>query len=247
MNEFFQRASLEEMQSLARELAQRLKSSDPMAVMEGFAGFKEVFMCESGTTSVTETNSRVVVQMTREMQEAALEENGALLIQLLKQMLSGSDKDFLENNISLEEFNPPDVIRLAGLELWSVAVIALLCMSRRMAKIFLRLGSEERIYARLAACLHCTTLSAADNPVVARPLNCLALRAIGDFSRASKKFRALLRSDAQVLTSIQRVLSLETTRTSPLEPVIGMDSPVNAVGAFLGVIAMDDACKDSRA
>lgn len=246
MDAFFKTASLENMQSMARELAQRLKSDNPQAVMEGFTVFKEVFMCDVTSVSLADFNSRAIVQMTREMQEAALQENGALLMKLLKQMLSGSDREFLKTHISLEEISDPvRFSRLTGLEHWSLAVIALLSMSRRMAKIILRLGSEARIYARFAACLHCTTLFA-DNPVAARPLNCLALRAIVYLSRASRKFRALLRSDAQVFTSIQRMLSLEATRISPLEPVIGEDNAAKVVGIFLGVMATEDACKDSR-
>ncbi|GAQ84049.1 hypothetical protein KFL_001740080 [Klebsormidium nitens] len=245
--EFFKKASVEDMQSLAKEIAQRLKKDDPIAVMEGFTVFKEVFMCDLATTGLAGINSRAIVQMTREMQEAALQENGAVLIKLLKQMLSGRDEDFLKRkDISLENLlDPHEFSRLAGLELWSVVVIALMVDSRRMAQIILRLGSEERIFARLVACLHCTTLFA-DNPAAARPLNCLALRALCGLSRASKKFRALLRSDMQVLTSIQRMLSLEATRMSPLEPVLGEDNPANAVGTLLGVMATAESCKDSR-
>lgn len=159
LHHFFKTASLKGMQTMSRTLAQHLKSSDPQDVFQALAVFKELFMCDSGATSLAATRPIVIVQMTREMQEAALEDDAALLVKLLKQMLSGRDKDFLRRDISYRKSDPEaEFSRFAGLELWSVAVIALLSLSRRMAKVILRLGSEQRIFARLAACLHCTTL-----------------------------------------------------------------------------------------
>lgn len=252
MEEFVRTASLEDVQAVARDVIQRLKSDDPQIVMEGYDTFREVHrLLENvahhlGLHCETRRNSfRATLQMTRDMQEAALEENAALLVKLLRQMLSESDESFLRENVDPGQYNCMEAGKLLGLGLWSAAAIGSMCMSRRIAQIILRLAPKERIFDRFAACLHCETLFPS-HPVEAWTLNSIALRALSNFSQASRTFRALVRSDSQLFPSIFRLLSIDVTKARPLAHVLGDENPTRSVCHFLRIFAAEESCKDSR-
>jgi hypothetical protein len=234
----------EEWQQWAREIVELIRSDNPQILLKGFVLFEDAFRW-SGATDI-ESNRRVKMHAIREMQAIVLSENGALLRKLLGQMLSGRDEDFLKKGLKSMEFRAYEAGRLLGLEFWSAAVISTMCMSVRFAKIVLRLGSEERIFNRLAACLHRTKLFV-DSPPAAGPVNSLGLRALCYLGRASKRFRGLIRGDPRIFSSIFHLLSKDESCSSPLDGVIKDKHASGAVTLFLRTFAACEGCKDSHA
>jgi hypothetical protein len=177
-----------------------------------------------------------------EVQEMILAEGGALLKKLLSQMLAGKDEEYLVEEVATftEHLTTEEVGKLLGLEFWSTAVIGLLCTSRPLAKLILRLAPERRIFSRFAACIHCRLLFA-DNSAAARSVNRIGLRALTSLSLISKDIRDSIQNDSGFFASLLHLIH-DQEGCCPFD--FDDDKTVNVVSNFLLTLVVSEACKD---
>jgi hypothetical protein len=172
-----------------------------------------------------------------------LAENGGLLKKLLRQMLAGKEDDYLAKKVALRtnHLTAGEAGKLLGLEVWSSAVVSLLCSSRPMAKLIFRLETEQGIFSRFAACFPCRHLFE-DNPDAALFVNCTGLRALASLSTLSKRVRALIHDDCSFFSSLLHLASHDDIRST----FDVNDRPAYVVSQFLLTYAMSGACRDSH-
>jgi hypothetical protein len=209
--------------------------------MQGFKALKTRVFMVSPDFKFQRSDRDKFMRVWEEVREMILAEAGALLKKLLSQMLAGKDEDFLVQEVATftEHLTTEEAGKLLGLEFWSTAVVGLLCTSRPLAKLILRLAPERRIFSRFAACIHCRLLFS-DNSAAARSINCIGLRALASLSPISKDIRDSIQKDSGIFASLLHLIP-EQEGCCPFDLE---DKTVNVVSTFLLNLVTSEACKD---